>query len=57
MSRLGMLYALEDSEVGTLRSMPMEERYDYMLNVIEEKLFGSPRSCELNKAWEGIFNM
>lgn len=54
MSRLGMLYALEDSEVKKLRSMPMEERYDYMLNEIEENLFGTPRSCELDKAWEGI---
>ncbi len=54
MSRLGMLYALEDSEVTKLRSMPMEERYDYMLNEIEENLFGTPRSCELDKAWEGI---
>lgn len=53
-SRLGMLYALEDSEVKKLRSMPMEERYDYMLNEIEENLFGTPRSCELDKAWEGI---
>ena len=53
-SRLGMLYALEDSEVTKLRSMPMEERYDYMLNEIEENLFGTPRSCELDKAWEGI---
>lgn len=54
MSRLAMLYALDDGEVNKLRSMPMAERYDYMLNEIEEKLFGTPRSCELNKAWEGI---
>ncbi len=54
MSRLAMLYALEDSEVEKLRSMPMEERYTYMLNEIEEKLFDTPRGCELNKAWEAI---
>lgn len=54
MSRLAVLYALEDSEVKKLQSMPMEERYDYMLNEIEENLFGTPRSCELDKAWEGI---
>lgn len=54
MSRLGMLYALTDAEVEKLRSVPMEERYDYMLNEIEEKLFGSPRACELDKAWEGL---
>lgn len=35
MSRLGMLYALTDSEVEELRSVPTEERYDYMLNEIE----------------------
>lgn len=54
MSRLGMLYALTDSEVEELRSMPVEERYDYMLNEIEEDLFDTPRACELDKAWEGI---
>lgn len=54
MSRLGMLYALEDSEVNKLRSIPSGERYDYMLNEIEEELFDTPRSCELDKAWEGI---
>ncbi|MDE6727734.1 MAG: YfbM family protein [Oscillospiraceae bacterium] len=54
MSRLGMLYALTDAEVKKLRSVPMEDRYDYMLEEIEEKLFGSPRACELDKAWEGL---
>lgn len=54
MSRLGMLYALEDSWVEKLRAMPEEERYDYMLNEIEEELFGTPQSCELDKAWEGL---
>ncbi len=54
MSRLGMLYALTDTEVDELRSVPVEERYDYMLNEIEEKLFDTPRACELDKAWEEI---
>lgn len=54
MSRLGMLYALNDDEVKELRAVPVEERYDYMLNEIEENLFDSPRACELDKAWEGI---
>lgn len=54
MSRLGMLYALTDAEVEKLRFVPTEERYDYMLNEIEEKLFGSSRACELDKAWEGL---
>ncbi len=54
MSRLGMLYALTEDEVKKLRSVPEEERYDYMLEEIEESLFGTLRSCELDKAWEGI---
>lgn len=54
MSRLGMLYALTEAEVFKLRSVPEEERYDYMLEEIEERLFGTLRSCELDKAWEGI---
>ena len=54
MSRLGMLYALTETEVEKLRSTPEEDRYDYMLEEIEEALFGSPRSCELDKAWESI---
>lgn len=54
MSRLGMLYALTEEEVGKLRAVPEEERYDYMLEEIEEELFGTPRGCELDKAWEGI---
>lgn len=54
MSRLGMLYALTEEEVEKLCSLPEEERYDYMLEEIEENLFGTPRACELDKAWEGI---
>ena len=54
MSRLAMLYALNENEVHKLRSLPMEERYDYMLNEIEENLFDTPRSCELDKAWLGL---
>ncbi len=54
MSRLGMLYALTDEETEKLRSVSVEERYDYMLNEIEESLFDTPRGCQLDKAWEGI---
>ncbi len=54
MSRLGMLYALTDEETEKLRSVSAEERYDYMLNEIEESLFDTPRGCQLDKAWEGI---
>jgi len=54
MSRLGMLYALTEIEVENLRAVPVQERYHYMLEEIEERLFGTKRSCELDKAWEGI---
>ncbi|BDR59562.1 YfbM family protein [Xylocopilactobacillus apicola] len=54
MSRLGVLYALDDNELEKLRSLPSDERYDYVLEVIEEDLFGTPRGCELEKSWEGI---
>lgn len=54
MSRLAVLYALTEAEAAKLRSVPEEERYSYMLEEIEENLIGTPRSCELDKAWEGI---
>jgi len=49
-----MLYALTETEVEQLRAVPVEERYNYMLEEIEENLFGTSRSCELDKAWEGL---
>lgn len=52
--RLAMLYALTDEELQQLLEQPKEERYDYMLNELEEVLFDTPRACELNKAWDGI---
>ena len=54
MSRLAVLYALTEAEVEKLRLVPEEERYSYMLEEIEENLIGTPHSCELDKAWEGI---
>lgn len=54
MSRLGVLYALKEDELNKLRSLPQEERYNYMLEEIEESLLETPRGCELDKAWEGI---
>ena len=33
MSRLGVLYALKEDELNKLRSLPHDERYDYMLAV------------------------
>ena len=52
MSRLGVLYALKEDELNKLRSLPHDERYDYMLEEIEETLLETPRGCELDKAWE-----
>ena len=46
MSRLGVLYALKEEELNRLRSLPQEERYDYMLEEIEENLLGTSRGCE-----------
>ncbi|WP_073348176.1 DUF1877 family protein [Bacteroides congonensis] len=54
MSRLGVLYALNEDELNKLRSIPQEERYNYMLDEIEELLLKTARGCELVKAWEGI---
>lgn len=54
MSRLGVLYALTDKELAELCARPEPERYDYMLEEFEERLFGTPRCCALDKAWYGI---
>lgn len=48
MSRLGVLYALKDDELNKLCSLPQAERYDYMLEEIEESLLDTPRGCELD---------
>ena len=54
MSRLGVLYAIDDAALEALRRLPEEERYDYMLEEIEPELLGGPYGYELDKAWEGI---
>ena len=54
MSRLGVLYAIDDAALEALRRLPEEERYDFMLEEIEPKLLGTPNGYELDKAWEGI---
>ena len=54
MSRLGVLYALTDNELADLCRLPEAERYDYMLEEIEPRLLGTPRGCEMDKAWYGI---
>lgn len=50
MSRLGVLYALKDDELNKLCSLPQAERYNYMLEEIEESLLDTPRGCELDKS-------
>ena len=54
MSRLGVMYALQDDEVQTLLDLPEEERYDYMLEEIEPQLIETDLGYEMDKAWEGI---
>ena len=48
--RLAMLYALTEEELFQLLEQPEGERYDYMLNELENTLFNTPRACELDKA-------
>ena len=54
MACLGVLYALTDAELAALCARPEEERYEYMLEEIEERLLRTPRGYELDKAWQGI---
>lgn len=51
---LGMLYALSEEKIEELLDLPKEERFDYMLDEIEEELFGSEEALELDEAWEGL---
>jgi hypothetical protein len=51
----GLHFALTDDEVTTFRALPTdEERVDYVTNEIEEKLFGTIRGVETDKAWDAI---
>lgn len=54
MSRLGVLYAVNDEELNALYNISEDERYDFMLEEIEPNLFDTPNGYELDKAWEGI---
>ena len=54
MSRLGVFYALNEEELQALRDLPEEERYQYMLDEIESRLFGGEFGCEMDKAGEGV---
>lgn len=51
---IGILYALRDEKVEELRSLPMEERYGYMLEEIEEELIDSEYSCDMDTVWEPL---
>lgn len=54
MSRLGVLYAIDDTALEALRQLSEEERYEYMLEEIEPKLLETDYGYELDKSWEGI---
>lgn len=54
MSRLGVLYAIDDVALEKLRQLPEKDRYDFMLEEIEPELIDTPDGYELDKAWEGI---
>lgn len=54
MARLGMFYAITDEALEQLKAQDIDEMYDYMLEEIEEELFNTSESFEINKAWEGV---
>ena len=54
MARLGMLYAITDEALAQLEAQDIDQMYDYMLEEIEEELFNTSESFEINKAWEGV---
>ena len=54
MARLGVFYALSDDQVDTIAEQDDDKMYAYMLNTIEENLLGTPKSYQIDKAWEGI---
>ena len=54
MARLGVFYALSDEQVDTIAEQDDDKMYAYMLNTIEENLLGTPKSYQIDKAWEGI---
>lgn len=52
--RLAMLYAITEDELGKLMEQPEEERFEYMMNELEEVLFDTPRGCELDRTWDAM---
>ena len=54
MARLGVFYALSDEQVDAIAEQDDDKMYAYMLNTIEENLLGTPKSYQIDKAWEGI---
>ena len=51
MSRLGVLYAINDEELALLKKQKEEDMYEYMLENIEDEYIDGRRACELDKAW------
>ena len=54
MAQLGVFYALSDEQVDAIAEQDDDKMYAYMLNTIEENLLGTPKSYQIDKAWEGI---
>lgn len=51
---IGILYALRDEQVKELVALPMEDRYGYMLDEIEEELMDTQYSCDMDTVWEPL---
>lgn len=54
MSRLGVLYAINDEELELLKKQKEEDMYEYMLENIEDEYIDGRRACELDKAWHAL---
>ena len=54
MSRLAVLFKIDDQELEDLKKQKKDDMYEYMLENIENKYLRTDRAYELNKAWEGI---
>ncbi|WP_162921651.1 DUF1877 family protein [Listeria costaricensis] len=53
--RLAVLFALDRQEVQEIEKLPIEERWAFITEEIEETYFGNKERClELAKAWEGL---
>ena len=59
MSCLGVLFAVTQADVERLRSIPADERYDLIINEIEEEWFENrpELTCELDKSWDAMHRL